>query len=258
MIRTYLIGLAFVLGTGWASGDAILLDDHGNTILTATALPGGSNTITGVLEYDMDVDVFSFPFKPWTSYTIAVETGTVWGVQVDVLPPTAVPALWTTNSVWDGAASFTDLYHQGARSRWTIAVSSMFQFTTGSYSLSVWETPGQDTDGDGFPDAWELHTFGDLDTADPALHAQAFQTGRHPDDPLAIDGLQSLPSGDVLNWSVAAHGIYDLYTSTNLSSSTGWQYLGTHVSGEASGLFTWTNAPSADQTRFYRLQFRNE
>ena len=258
MIRTCLIGLILGLYTGLASADDIWPDDHGNTVLAATAFSGSSNTVTGVLEYDMDVDVFSFPFKPWTAYTIAVGTGTVWGVSVYILPPLTVSALWTTNSVWTGLASFSNLYHEGAQSRWYIAVSSMFQFTVGSYSLAVWETPGQDTDGDGFPDAWELDTFGDLNTADPALHTQAFQTGRSPSDPLAIEGLQNLASGDVVHWSVAAYGIYDLYTSTNLLRSADWQYLGTHISGNEAGSFTWTNAPSADQTRFYRLQFRNE
>lgn len=258
MIRTSFIGLVFVIGTGWASGDAILPDDHGNTILTATALPGGSNMITGVLEYDTDVDVFSFPFKPWTTYTIVVETGTVWGVSVEILPPAAGSVLWATNSVWDGAASFTDRDHQGAQSRWTIAVSSMFQFTTGSYHLSVWEHPGQDTDGDGFPDAWELHTFGDLNTADSAIHQQAFRTGRSPDDPLALDAIQPLSSGDVVHWGAAAYGTYDVYTSTNLSSSTGWHYLSTHIAGEEGGSVSWTNAPTSDPTRFYLLQFRHE
>ncbi len=251
MTRYLYMGLLCVVWPGLAWG--------GGNLPPATPLHGDSNTISGVLEHDLDVDVFSFPFKPWMSYTIAVETGTVWDVNIEILPPAGPPSAWTTNSVWDGMAGFTNAYHEGAQSRWYIAVSGMFQFTTGSYHLAVWENPGQDTNGKGFPDAWELYYFGDLNTADPALHMGAYWTGRDPTaDPLAIDFLQQLadPTRDVIGWTLAPYATYDLFTSTNLLDE--WEYVHTRVAGESGGLWHWTNEPPAGLHRFYTIRFRAE
>ncbi len=259
MKRGFVIALFVSAYVASVWGD-ILPNDHGSTPATATALPGGSNTISGVLEHDLDVDVFSFPFKPWTSYTIAVETGTVRDVHIQVLPPAGPPSYGTTNSVWAGAAAFTNLAHQGAQSRWFIAVSGMFQFTTGSYHLAVWEHPGQDINDSGFPDAWELHYFGDLETADPALHMDAYWTGRDPTaDPLAIDSLQQQtdPARDVIGWTLAPYAAYDLFTSTNLVIHD-WEYVDTHTAGDSGGLWLWTNEPAVGPHRFYKIRFRAE
>ncbi len=258
MTRGFVIGLLMMACVTFAWGEDLLPNDHGNTPLTATPLFGGSNTISGVLEHDLDVDVFSFPFKPWMSYTIVVETGTVWDVNIEILPPAGPPSAWRTNSVWDGIAGFTNAYHEGAQSRWYIAVSGMFQFTTGSYHLAVWENPGQDSDGDGFPDEWELHYFGDLDTADPDVHLEGYWTGRDPADPLAIEILQRLPepSRDVIGWTLAPYATYDLFTSTNLLDE--WEYLDTRIVGESGGLWHWTNEPPTSLYRFYKIRFRAE
>lgn len=250
-----LLGLCFGLGVGAAD---MLPNDHGRTPQTATPLSGDSNTLTGVLEHDLDVDVFSFPFKPWTSYTLAVETGTVWGVRIEVIPPSGMGSIWRTNSVWDDQAAMEEAYHEGAAARWYLVVSPLFDFTTGTYHLAIWENPGQDTNDSGFPNAWEWHYFDDLDTADPVLHGDAFRTGRAPDDPFAVDSLQVNSNGHVVGWTTAAFGTYDLFTSTNLLYTNGWQYLGTHIAGSEGGLIHWTNAPSAEQSRFYRLRFRDE
>lgn len=261
MMRGVCIAVLGALAPGLAWGGDLLPNDHGRTIGMATSLPGGSNIITGVLEHDTDVDVFSFPFNPWMTYTIAVDTGTVWDVRVDIIPPAGPPAAGTTNSVWSETAAFTNLYHEGAQSRWYIRVSGLFQFTTGAYHLAVWAHPGQDSEGgegDGFPDAWELHHFGDLDTADPDLHNGIFRTGRAPGDPLSMNSIQATQTGDVLGWSVAAYGTYDLYTSTNLLEESGWQYLATHVAGAEGATLHLTNSPSTGPRRFYHIRFRDE
>lgn len=250
-----LLGLMGATGAGYGE---LVPDDHGNHGLNATILSGYSNQLVGVLEYDTDVDVFSFPFKPWTAYTLSVETGTVLGVQFDVIPPSGESAVWQTNSVWVAPASIDEASYEGAAARWYMAVSPLFAFATGTYHLVIQEHPGQDSLGSGFPDAWEWHYFGDLDTADTELHGEAFRTGRAPGDPLAVDSLSLLSTGDVVEWALAPFGTYDLYTSTNLLHTHEWQYLSTHIAGAEGGLFAWTNAPSNDDRRFYHIRFRDD
>ena len=247
--------IAFTVSLGYGE---LVPDDHGNSVLTATPLFGSSHSLTGTLEYDTDVDVFSFPFKPWTSYMLSVEIGTVLGVEIEVIPPSGAGSVWQANSVWEDAAVVDDAYHQGASARWYLVVRPLFQFTTGTYHLTIHENPGQDTDGDGFPDAWELHYFGDLDTADSDVHADAFRTGRAPNDPLVVDSIQPSPDGHVVGWTAAPYGTYDIYTTTHLLHEVEWELLGTHVAGPDGGVIHWIHAPSADPIRFYQIRFRVE
>ncbi len=224
----------------------------------ATVLSGPSNTVTATLQHDMDVHAYSFSIKPWTFYAIAVTTGTVWDVSLALIPPTPVASPITTNTVWGQGVVYPNRYHEGALARWQLAVAGMFAFTTGTYHLSVWELPGQDTDADGFPDAWEMHYFGNLHTATPADLNQ-FNSGRPPNNPLAVERVepaQSAQDADRIRWSVAPYGTYDLFTTTNLFS--GWAYVGTHIAGANAATVIWTNAATGSPRAFYHLLFRTE
>jgi hypothetical protein len=257
MIKVIILLMVIVLACFPAKAQ-LLPDDHGDTLFTATALTGPSNVLSGVFEHELDVDVFSFPVQPWTTYTISIATGTTWGVEVDVMPPAGVSVLWSTNSVWAGVATLNAPYHEGALARWYIRIRPLFAFTSGSYDLTVRADVGQDTNANGFPDAWELAYFGNLGTANPALHEEVFRTGRAPGDPLAIDALSTTSGADVVSWSLAVHGTYDLYSSTNLMNPSGWQYEETYRAGSEGGPIGWTNPAVSLSTQFYQVRFRNE
>lgn len=264
MMRLGLLGLVLLVA---APGFGELLpDDHGNSAVTATVLPGGSNLVAGVFEYDTDVDVFSFPFLPARSYQIRVTTGTVWDVRLEVLPPAALSPLIETNTVWAHplAATWTN---PAAAARWHLLVSPQFAFTTGSYTLAVWESPfPQDADGDGMADAWELDTFGtttnqaggDVD-GDGTLNLDEYLAGtaaNNPDQAVKIDALNRSGPDDRVTWFQAPYAAYQLDTTTNLAlPGQGWQPLGTRVSGGLPGTVVWTNEAAADGQRHYRVRF---
>ncbi len=243
-----------------------LPNDHGHSPITATVLSGTSNSISGLLEFDTDVDVFSFPFRPWMNYTIAVETGSVWDVELTVIPPVGSGMLWMTNSIDSGAARLTNIVHQGAKSRWYLAVSGMFGFTTGTYHVTVWEHPGQDTDDDGIADAWEMHYFGDLESADAEsdatgdglLDAQAYFAGIDPFGTFGVTHVaRLLPDQVRLDGTLAPHGTYDLLTTTDLRTNE-WQTLRTWVSGLDDGSQIFIHDANTGPRRFYQLRFRYE
>ncbi len=257
--------LALICAAMFCAADP-LPNDHGHSPSTATVLSGTSNSISGVLEYDTDVDVFSFPFRPWMNYTIAVETGTVWDVELTVIPPVGSGTLWMTNSVDSGAARLTNIVHQGAMSRWCLAVSGMFGFTTGTYHVTVWEHPGQDTDDDGIPDAWEMHYFGDLESADAGsdatgdglLDAQAYFAGIDPFRAFGMTRVERISTDQVrLDGTLAPHGMYDLLTTTDLRTNK-WQTLRTWVAGPDDGPLLLIHDTQTAPRRFYQLRFRYE
>ena len=85
-----------------------------------------------------------------------------------------------------------------------------------------------DSDGDGIPDAWELHYFGDLETADAAsdfsgngfLDYHAYLAGTDPTDPvsaLRIESKAELTDGTLrIQWQSVADRYYNILRSTNL------------------------------------------
>lgn len=242
----------------------ILPDDHADTLSGATPLAGASNAITGLLEFDTDHDVFSFPFLPGRSYVIQVRTGTVWDVALAITPPGAAAPLLATNTAWFSPLNM-NWTSTAAASRWYLDVSALVDYTTGTYHLSVWEAPfTQDADGDGMADAWELAQFGST-TNQPGddydgdgssnLNEYLAQTpGGSASGGIDIDRLVKLTGKDIVTWNQSAYATYDLDTSTNVFGP--WQFLGTRVGGATSATIQWTNDPAVNPVQFYRLRFR--
>ncbi|HMO50499.1 MAG TPA: hypothetical protein PKE26_01380 [Kiritimatiellia bacterium] len=254
--------VALVAGLGVAVHGVTIPDDHGNTPATATPMPGGSNIVSGVIDYDTDVDVFSFPFRPMRSYAVRVSTGTVWDLKLEVRPPAYAPVVIATNTVWTNAPVSTVWTNPGAAARWYLAVSGMFQFTTGSYQIAVWEAnPAEDSDNDGIADAWETQYFGNLNTANQTsswlgggtLDLHAYLAGVNPTNGVAIRSWTRSGANLIAGWPVAPYSTYDLYGATNLFGS--WEWLGRQTLGGEGGWLSWTNASGDARLRFFQFRF---
>ncbi len=255
--------LAFLMVAGLLSdaGAQLLPDDHGNTLADATMLPGRSNTVSAVLNYDTDVDVFSASFLPGRSYLFTVQTGTVWDVALDLIPPDLSATALETSTVWKTTALATGWTNTGAASRWYLSLSAAFAYTTGSYQLVVAEAPGLDTDGDGLGDSWEQSHFLNLSSANATSDVnadgfpdlKAYMAGLAPTQALAWTSVVRAQEADAVSWTLAPHATYDLYASTNIAGP--WAYLHRHVAGSSGGTMVWTNPTASASRRFYRLEF---
>ncbi len=256
-LRLLVAGLA----TAVVAHGQLIPDDHGNTVASATALGGRSNTVAAAFEYETDVDVFSFSFLPRRSYILTLQTGTVWDVRMDFIPPDLNP-LVQTSTAWKTTALTTGWTNQGAAARWTMALSPLFQFTTGTYQLAIAEAPGQDTDSDGLADSWETNYFGNLTTAngssdfnlDGFSDLKAYLAGLGPTHSLRIQSIARSPSNDVLGWAIAPYGTYDVYAATNVMGP--WTYVNREVAHASGGTLLWTNLNQVVPQKFYRLEFR--
>jgi len=258
-----LLLLVFILLQGTYIYADILPDDHGNTVADATAMAGGSNSITGQIEFDTDTDYFSFPFQPARSYVIQVMTGTVWDVELSVTPPAWTTPYVLTNTVRTSPVDI-NWTNNGASANWYLSVEGMFEYTTGSYHLAVWESPfDQDTDGDGMTDSWEVNELGSITNEpgddydqDGQSNLQEFFAQTQADDAnsaVQVDWLDVEPDGDLVGWYQAAFSTYKVYTATNIYGP--WEYLEDRVADETGGSIQWTNDTGEDVLRFYRVDF---
>lgn len=259
------------LAAGWlltgvpaVVGGELLPDDHGNTAASATPLYGTSNTVSGEIDYDTDVDVFTLPLEPAVGTLVQVHTGTVRDVEITFLPPALSPSAVETNSAWNGSPLSLAATNPGAASQWILIVNGLFHFTTGTYTLSVWDVPGQDTDGDGLADTWEQTHFGSLsETAggdadgDGASNAVEYRAQTNPtnrSDAVVVKSHDLDVSGAVrLGWDQAAHATYDVYSATNVNGP--WSFRYRHTAGNSASWMLWTNTGASADAAFFRLEF---
>lgn len=242
----------------------LLPDDHGDEPNDATAMTAPSNRVTGVIDYDLDVDVFSFPFQQFRTYRILISTNTLWDAELEVMPPLRDPLLLSTNTVWTNAP-LEMAWSNMAASRWYLSISGMFQFTTGSYQLSVWEWPtNQDSDADGLSDAWETNYFGNLSSANAtSVHLaagftdlDAYLAGVNPTSglPLVVVDLDVAPGEEIIQWPREAYASYEIQMASEVTGT--WVNLGQQVSDANPEWGVWTNVvtPGAGTNRYYRIR----
>lgn len=98
--------------------------------------------------------------------------------------------------------------------------------------------PGEDTDGDGIPDAWELIHAGDLDTFGPDTDAdgdgltdqEEYLAGTDlfdPDDNLQILQFSLLPEQEsaIISFTTSPHRIYRVQASPAIGTESDWTEL---------------------------------
>ena len=248
--------IVFVLSV--SSHGEILPDDHGNSSSTATMLSSSSNAINGQIEFDTDEDHFSIPFYPLRSYVIEVYTGTVWDIAMTITPPGWMSPYVDTNTLRETPLGI-NWTNNGAYGVWQMAVEGMFNYTTGSYHLLVYESPfNQDADGDGMTDSWEMDQFGSTtnnpgDDYDGDGQSNEEEFFANTGSGVQVDWVDSDSSDDYVWWEQAAFSTYKIYSSTNLFGP--WHYLDDSLTGDTGGTIIYTNSPGGDPIRFYRVEF---
>lgn len=237
----------------------VLPDDHGNTKADATALTGPSNSIIAQIEFDTDADFFSIPFYPARSYIIEIKTNTVWDVELSITPPSWPVAYIDTNTIWQSPVEII-WTNNGAFGNWHLSVVGMFEYTTGSYQLAVWEAPNnQDVDGDGMTDSWENDHLGSVTNQpgddynhDGQSNWQDF-LAHAMGGSVQVESIDKAAENDLVGWYQAAFSTYKVYSATNVFGP--WGYVEDHLSGDTSGFVSWTNNVGTNPVRFYRVDF---
>ncbi len=250
------------LGIVWGVRPQTIPDDYGNDCAGATLLPPGSNSAAGIIDYDTDVDVFSVPFQPWRSYVVQMETGTVWDLRIELIPPDSLGVAWESNTAWSALGLRAEQTNMAAASRWYFAVSGLFRFTTGSYHFAVWEAADEDTDADGIADRWEYYYFGNLTAAnatsdsngDGFLDIEAYRAGLSPDEALEIALAWHGSERSEIGWVTAPYATYVLRSAEDLSGP--WLFETQRLAGASGGFMIWTNTAPSGLRRFYRIEIQ--
>ncbi|HMP90648.1 MAG TPA: hypothetical protein PJ991_10625 [Kiritimatiellia bacterium] len=236
-------------------------DDHGNTPDVATLISTG---ITATINYDTDQDWFKFLAAPSLVYTINVNNVTLWDNVFAIKAFAEGDDLRKTNSAFavntNSPSRIVWTNHGGLR-HFYVGVSSLFEFTTGIYSVVI-SGNFADSDGDGMVDAWEMMHFGSLTNtpagdfdSDGFSNWDEYVTGTDPANPasrLAVTNLISVASGSTLNWPVVPYGTYRVESSTNLSVS-GWQFLDRRIRDGTAGSEQLLDLSPPSTVRHYRV-----
>jgi len=122
-----------------------------------------------------------------------------------------------------------------------------------------------DTNGDGLPDAWQIHYFGSISSpnarpdADPDhdgfnnLHE--YLAGTDPTDPssyLKLDSVEVGATNSVIRFEAVAGKTYTVFSTPNLIS--GWSKLADVAAQATTGVVSVPdNSPTLGTARFYRL-----
>lgn len=228
----------------WAMGAlpvvaGLFPDDLPNTVMTAHSLVPNAAPVVHTIDYDADTDWFSFVALPQVTYTVTVQSVTLFDSHVEFRAFPGGNPLSLTNSAFtrptSNSLSQWVWTHPGSPQLIRFGVEGLFNFTTGTFSVAV-SGNLTDTNGDDIPDAWYLHYFTNLThhasddpDGDGITNEQEFWAGTHPN--LASSGLritdlnQQQGQGRVY-WPAAALGVYEVSATTNLVLSSGWSVLG--------------------------------
>ena len=122
-----------------------------------------------------------------------------------------------------------------------------------------------DTNGDGLPDAWQIHYFGSISSpsarpdADPDhdgfSNLQEYLAGTDPTDSnsfLRLDSVEVGQTNSVISFKAVAGKTYTVLSSSNLLS--GWSKLADVAAQLTNGVVTVPDtSPALGTARFYRL-----
>lgn len=181
----------------------------------------------------------------WLAFTNRDATGAVFdGPKVDLATGRMSGWVWSANGGWI-----------------TLASSQAFVQTDSMQR-------GEDSDGDGITDAWELSRLGDLSTADGTsdfdqdnfTDAREYRADTNPTDPasyFAITAFTAQPGGApaTLTWSSQRTRLYHVQRHANLDPVLPWSDLGFGlIVPDAGSSTTRTFTDSAAPPSFYRIE----
>lgn len=261
--RPFLVCLALwaCLACGSRAEDAFP-DDFADSAGLAglRALPFTTN---GVIEIDVDRDVFAFAVQKGRQYTLTATRGTLRDTAFVLRGVNGQGVVAQANSVTNGTASFTWANVAGDYTVY-LDVGGFAEFTTGTYTCAI--SAGVaivDSDGDGLPDVWEQYYFKSLaqgaggDTEPDGLtHIEELYLGTDPtvaNDGLRITKLEMLAgSQQQVTWTANPLRQYRLTRSAAVSNAV-WTVIGTVTGTNSSATFVDPGAGSVAE-RYYRVE----
>lgn len=125
--------------------------------------------------------------------------------------------------------------------------------------------PGQDTDGDGIPDAWEIAHFGGPTAADASAMAsnnvntllEAYIAGLDPHDPDArfeIVSLERQGETNTVSWTTVPTRLYSFEMSESVTNGTAWADSGLGIMPSDPAATMTRNVVTNAAPRFYRAR----
>lgn len=236
-------------------------DDVSDEPAGAEHLIVNGGAITRVIEIDTDEDWFTFEIRPFVDYVVTVTKGSLFDATLERWSADGEAKVAATNTLPAATSAVLEFSGEARLTRCYVRVTGMFEFTTGTYHISV-SAQMVDTDKDGLPDAWEMLHFETLDwqaeddpDKDGMNNEMEWLLGTDPCDPQSnfrITGIVSQDGNMLIDWQSSTGGCYIIQSNTNLLNASGWQPLGTNVNSETKiRQFLDTDA-SPDQKKFYR------
>lgn len=166
---------------------------------------------------------------------------------------------------WAGVPGFVDMVGNNQTVAYLTTGAGATDFFRGRIALQGFAMPGNDSDGDGLPDAWELAHFGNLDQSGTSITANGqtalfnYLTGTDPNDVRSVFSLSATIEGGNRVISFLAHRAqgagyegrtryYALESSTDLRSWSPVPNFG-EVSGEDQ-IVVFTPPPAASAPFF--------
>jgi hypothetical protein len=254
--------LRFVFAGFMSASAAMAQDDHANAPSAATLIPTGVTGVVGVLENDYDNDWFRFVAAPSLVYTIRVNNVILWDHVIGLKAFAEGSTLRETNSAHVASSRSIIWTNNGGLRSYYVGVSSMFQFTTGSYSIAV-STNDYDLDGDGMADQWELAQFGTLTNtatgdrdSDGVVNRDEYIAGTgaaSAGSHLSVTNVKTALSGSLVHWPGVAYGVYRIEASTNLLQGTNWLFKQRLARPDTPGSSEYLDTTGTNGMRHYRV-----
>ena len=272
-----LLPLLVLAAAARAQSPCALPDDTPDLPALAPTVAAGA-ALARTFERQYDRDLFLLQARPDHAYTVRVIPSAGGGLadgELRVFQSDASTLVGRTSS--SGARTFAEIQvpASGFARRFYLDARPFAEYSQGTYTLSIVDTPPADGDGDGLPAAWE--TANGLNDADPggtapftngpngdpdgdgATNFQEWLAGTNPTSAASVLRIRSLEFNLLrdgkLRWSAPQYARYVVYRATDLSAPV-WVAVGTHIQADASGTAVFTD-PDADAfpNRTYRIEF---
>ena len=218
-----------------------LPDDVGDVSASATLVSTGGAPLVRSIEWDADHDWFAFQAKPFVSYGVSVTTGTIFDCEIDLISSTGAGTLSYSNTA-AGTAAVVTFMPTTMATRAYVRVRGLAEFTTGTYNLVVNPT-FTDVDGDGLPDVWENAQFGTItNTPGADTDGDGFANGSEylagtmansSTSALRITSIARTNGLTMVTWQALPNGLYrmtEAVTPTGTWSDVAGTLLSTNVS----------------------------